>query len=327
MNKEVVIIMGYPAAGKSTLVKQYESQGYFRVNRDERGGSLAALNKVLEGLMEQGKPLFVLDNTYGSKESRKAVIDLSKSHCYAVRCIWLTTSIENAQYNASYRLIKKFVLNGSSTKYWVSKALGPDFPTIEKDPCCVPAIAQYAYKKHFEKPTMDEGFSKIEEIEFVRNKLPAEYCNKALILDYDDTLRKTKSGDKYPRDPSDIIILPNRIETLKKYVDMGYKLLGVSNQSGIEKGDLDEDTAYDCFDQTNKLLGLNIDYVFCPHHSFPIRCYCRKPLPGLGVYLIEKHLLDPVQCIMVGDSTSDKTFAVRCGFGGFTSQDIFFNKH
>lgn len=323
MDKEVVIIMGYPAAGKSTLVNQYVSQGYHRMNRDDRGGSLSGLNKELEALMRQPEPLFVLDNTYATRESRKAVIDIAKTHGYSVRCVWLTTKLEDAQYNASYRLIKKFVLNDSGTKYSVTKALGPDFPSIARDPICVPSIAQYAYKKRFEKPTLDEGFSKIEEIVFVRNKLPPEYKNKAIILDYDGTLRKTKNGDKYPTEPSNIEILPGRTAVLKRYAADGYKLLGVSNQSGIEKGDLDGELAYDCFDQTNMLLGLDIDYVFCPHHSFPIRCYCRKPLPGLGVYLIEKHLLDPAQCIMVGDSTSDKTFSQRVGFL-YCSQEGFF---
>jgi histidinol phosphatase-like enzyme len=62
------------------------------------------------------------------------------------------------------------------------------------------------------------------------------------------------------------------------------------------------------------LLGFDIDYLFCPHNSFPISCYCRKPMPGLGVALVEKYKLDPSQCIMVGDRTTDKTFASRSGF-------------
>jgi histidinol phosphatase-like enzyme len=69
--------------------------------------------------------------------------------------------------------------------------------------------------------------------------------------------------------------------------------LGVSNQSGIEKGDLTEEMAKVCFKKTNDLLGFNIDVRYCPHHSFPIRCFCRKPLSGLGVYLIETYKLNP----------------------------------
>ena len=47
MQKEVVIIMGYPASGKTTLVKNFEAQGYVRLNRDDAGGSLSDLNNEL----------------------------------------------------------------------------------------------------------------------------------------------------------------------------------------------------------------------------------------------------------------------------------------
>lgn len=38
MSKEIIIVMGYPASGKTVLAKEYETQGYYRVNRDELGG-------------------------------------------------------------------------------------------------------------------------------------------------------------------------------------------------------------------------------------------------------------------------------------------------
>jgi aryl-alcohol dehydrogenase-like predicted oxidoreductase len=40
---EVVLIMGLPGAGKSTIAESFVARGYERLNRDERGGSLAAL--------------------------------------------------------------------------------------------------------------------------------------------------------------------------------------------------------------------------------------------------------------------------------------------
>ena len=170
---------------------------------------------------------------------------------------------------------------------------------------------------------MREGFVAIDHVPFVRAPLPPDHCNNAIILDYDGTLRVCKSGSKYPVDPEDVKVLPGRAETLRKYAADGYLLLGASNQSGVEKGDLTHDQVKACFDRTNELLGLSIDYQYCPHHSFPIRCYCRKPLPGMGVYLIEKYHLDPSQCIMVGDSTSDKTFAKRSRFRFMSPEEFF----
>jgi HAD superfamily hydrolase (TIGR01662 family) len=308
--KEIIIIMGIQAAGKSSIVDNYRYQGYIRMNRDDLGGTLTKMNAAVEAMILQGVEKFVMDNTYGTIESRKEVIELGKKYGYGVKCVWLTIKIEDAQYNASYRLLKKFAFD--SDKFKVHEILGPNFMKLVKDQCCIPTIAQFAYRKSFETPTMNEGFSSIEKIEFKRNL--STYKNKAIILDYDGTLRETKSGKKYPIDENDIKILPNRTEVLQKYFSQGYRLVGVSNQSGIEKGDLSEEVANKCFNKTNQLLGFDIDVQYCPHHSFPIRCYCRKPLPGLGVYLIEKHKLNPIDCIMVGDSTSDKTFASRCGF-------------
>lgn len=322
MNKEIVIIMGFQGAGKSSLVKQYEDKGYTRANRDEMGGSLNALNMKVEGLMRKGVDKFVLDNTYGTKMARFEVLELAKRNGFLVKCVWLMTKLEDAQFNVCSRILNKFVMNEQNPPA-VNAILGPNGSKLIRDPANIPSIAIYAYKKNFEKPEMSEGFSEIEKVEFVRKPLPPEYKNKAIILDYDGTLRKTKSGNKYPVSPDDIVILPNRNKVLTSWIFKGYYLLGVSNQSGIEKGDLDEKTAIACFDQTNKLLGFNIDYQFCPHHSFPIRCYCRKPLAGLGVYLIEKYKLNPSECIMVGDSTSDGTFASRCGFK-YMEQDKFF---
>jgi HAD superfamily hydrolase (TIGR01662 family) len=318
--KEIVIIMGIQGAGKSSIVNEYVSAGYTRMNRDNQGGSLTQLNTAIEIQISKGIERFVLDNTYGTIESRRDVIDLARKCGCIVKCVWKTTKIEDAQYNASYRILKKFVFD-TSPKFKVHEILGPNCAKLGKDQCCVPSIAQFAYRKGFETPTLAEGFSSIEKVEFKRKS--TTYTNKAVILDYDGTLRETKSGKKYPIDADDIKILPKRQEILQKYFSQGFRLLGVSNQSGIEKGDLSEQVAIDCFNRTNQLLGFDIDVQFCPHHSFPIRCYCRKPLPGLGVYLIETHKLNPSQCIMVGDSTSDKTFASRCGFS-YQPAEIFF---
>jgi predicted kinase len=109
--KEIVIIMGIQAAGKSTLVTEYENKGYKRMNRDDQGGSLAQLNSEVEILLSWGHEKIVMDNVYGTVESRKDVINLAKKCGCSVKCVWLTTKIEDAQYNASYRILKKFVFD------------------------------------------------------------------------------------------------------------------------------------------------------------------------------------------------------------------------
>lgn len=319
--KEIVIIMGIQGSGKSTQVKKYLDQRYIRFNRDEMGGNLDQLNHKLEDSINKGNEKFVLDNTYGVKDSRQCVIAIGNKYNIPVKCVWMQTKIEDAQYNVSKRILNRYVFGKTLPYHCINDILGPNGHKLEKE--VVPSIALYSYKKAFEEPTMDEGFSSIEKVKFVRDVFPSEYKNKAIILDYDGTLRETKSGENFPRNPDDVVILPNRKQVLSRYEKQGYILLGVSNQSGIEKGDLSESDAQSCFNRTNDLLGLKIDVRYCPHHSFPIRCFCRKPLPGLGVYFIEAYKLNPSECIMVGDSTSDKTFSQRCGFQFSKPEDFF----
>jgi len=318
---EVVLIIGFPAAGKTTEVAEYKKT-HVRLNRDELGGTLKGLAYRLKEQIKKGKTNFVLDNTFGTAKLRAPVIAVAKEFGLTVKAIviWggkrftkvaLQKSIEEAQFNAVTRMVRNHGRLLSNAE--IAKA---------KDPGCFPAVVLFAYKKKFEDPSYDEGFDDIKVVPFVRQN-PAGYDGKALILDYDGTLRDTISGAKYPTNPDDIKVLPGRTKKLLEFQKKGYKLLGVSNQSGVEKGDLSHKTAEACFTRTNELLGVDIEFKFCPHHSFPISCFCRKPQSGLGVEFIEKYKLDPSQCIFVGDMTSDRTFAKRCGFV-FSHADEFF---
>ena len=303
--------MGYNAAGKSTLVKEYVSDGYFRINRDISKGSLMDQATLAERAIDNGSFKVVLDNTYPNIHSRKDIIGVAKSKKIPIRCVHLTTSLEDAQLNACLRMIRK-----------TGKLLGTEDFKKNTDPNLFPPAAIYHYRKEFQAPSLKEGFSAIEEVPFKRVWGP-EYIHKALILDYDGTLRLSTGKQKYPINLSDIKMIPNRKNKIIAYQNMGYYLVGASNQSGISKGNVTEAEVIACFEETNKQLGLNINYNFCPHKVPPITCYCRKPAPGMGALFIEKYKLNPPDCIMIGDMTSDKTFAERCGFQ-FQFADKFF---
>jgi HAD superfamily hydrolase (TIGR01662 family) len=304
--------MGYNAAGKSTLVKSYTDQGYIRANRDLLGGSLEECATKAGNILRNFNKPVVLDNTYPSVKSRASIIRAAQVAKVPIRCVHLTTSLEDAQLNACLRMMKK-----------IGTIPNPeDFKGYSKDPNVFPPAAIYRYRKQFEKPTLAEGFSQIINEAFIRVWEP-EYVNKAIICDYDGTLRICNDGSKFPTKPGQIKILPNRTETLKKYQRDGYVLLGASNQSGVAKGDFTFTEADHCFEETNRLIGVDIDYLFCQHRVPPITCYCRKPAPGMGAYFIEKYKLLPSKCIMVGDMGGDKSFAARCGFQ-YVDAEVFF---
>lgn len=308
---EIVLVCGYPASGKSTVTEELVKKGYVRLNRDTLGGKVDDLLPRLEEHIDEGETNFVLDNLYATKKSRAPVIAVGKKHGIPVLCWHMQTTLEDSQYNACMRMIER-----------TGKVLSPEECKKHKDANLFPVAVLYAYRKEFEAPTSKEGFAEVVAVAFERRS-QSGYTKKALILDYDGCLRTTKSGEKYPTDPSDIEILPGRTEVLKKFQKAGYRLLGASNQSGIAKGEFTAEEAEECFEATNRMLGIDIEISYCPHKVPPISCYCRKPGPGLGVQWIEKYQLDRAKTIMVGDMTTDATFAARCGILYCNAEEFF----
>lgn len=303
--------MGYNASGKSSKAAQFERIGYHRLNRDIEGGTIDELAERVAKLLGDGINKIVLDNTYPTIASRASVINAAKSQKAAIHCIHLTTSLEESQMNACLRMIRTY-----------GKLLSPEEIKAAKDPNTFPPAALFHYRKQFQAPSTNEGFDTVENLPFLRSYGP-EYKNKALILDYDGTLRESTGPQKYPSKPDEILMLPGRIEVLKLYEENDYLLLGASNQSGIARGSVTREAVVGVFEETNNRLGLKIDYNFCPHPSNPVICYCRKPQCGMGALFIEKYKLDPSKCIMVGDMTTDKSFATRCGFDYIDQKDFF----
>jgi HAD superfamily hydrolase (TIGR01662 family) len=308
----VIMVCGYPASGKSTITKKLSDAPEVCVlNRDTEGGTIAGLLPKLESHLKNHTDV-VLDNLFPTIESRKPFIDLCKKYKIDISCQLMGTSIEDAQFNVVQRAI----------------GLLGKFPTPEaikaaKHTNIFPPLVLFKYKKEFQKPTVEEGFSKVEVIKFERRDNP-EFTNKALIVDYDGTLRECINGnDKYPVMEAQVEIKPGRKKVLDAYKAKGYRLLGISNQSGIAKGELTYDKAVELFNHTNKLLGVDIEFQFCSHQSAPISCYCRKPMSGLGVDFILKHKLNRKECIFVGDMTTDKTFAARAGFQYVDQMEFF----
>ena len=311
---EVVIIIGSQASGKSTLSNKYKQIGYTYLNRDSLGynAKIKHLYPLLESALKRGENV-VIDNTHPTIKSRSEFIKIAKQFDCTVTAQVMTTSIEDCQLNAVSRMIKKYgkLINNEDIKQF-------------KDSNLFPIAVLFNYRNIYEAPTLFEGFNSIEYTKFSR-VWGDEYNSKALFLDYDGTIRETISGEFYPRTPADVKILPNRIKKLIEYQRNGYKLFGISNQSGIHKGLLTHEQTKDCFDKTNKLLGLDIEYAYCPHASAPITCYCRKPSVGMVAFFIEKYKISTEKSKFVGNAGTDRTCANRIGIKYYEKSE-FFNK-
>ena len=318
MKQKVVMMVGFPAAGKGTLTRELSDEGYVVLNRDSVGGSIAGLVPKLENLLAAGKSV-VLDNTNGTVETRKQFIDVCKNRGVAIEAFHVDTSIEDAQINALHRMWDRYRM------IFYTDADIKAHPVAKSDPNIFPVHVLFSYRKQLEKPTAAEGFSTVKKIKFERRPLGSEYHNSAVIFDYDDTLRTVAPGAayKYPTKPEEVVILPGRAEKLQALANQGVILLGVSNQSGIAKGHLTAEAAERCFRHTNEQLGVNVDYKFCRHAVPPVSCFCRKPQAGIGIEFIRRYFLDPSKVTMVGDMTTDKTWATKLGFT-FVDVDEYF---
>jgi len=309
------MILGFPGSGKSSRAERYVDEGYVHLNRDAEGGSVRKLIPKMREALATGDSV-VLDNLFPTANTREPFVAAAAKAGVPIRAEVLGTGIEDSIINTLHRTWRRY-----ETLFLTSGDI-QEHEAARRDPNVYPIAVHFRYRKQREKPTVAEGFAKVETVPFTRRPLTG-YEGKALILDYDGTLRRTVGGNgKFPTAPSQVEALPGRREKLLAMQAEGYRLLGVSNQSGVSKGDLDLETARVCFDETDRQLGVDIETVFCPH-GVPPRCYCRKPQSGLGVLLIHRHRLDPAKCIFVGDQKTDQTWAKRLGMQ-YADQATFF---
>jgi len=311
--EEIVLVAGPPAAGKTSRVQPYLDRGFVRLNRDTVGGRLADVDALLRKGLEAGDRHFVLDNTYPSRQSRSEAIALGAAHGVPVRCVWIDAPKGDAYVNACLRMLQR---QGRLLDAAGIRAASKD------DPNMFPPGAIDAFFARSERPSTDEGFAGVEVVPFAR-RWPPGHSRRALILDYDGTLRRSLGPAPFPLRPDDVEVLDGRAEVLTAFSEAGWLLLGVSNQSGVARGQLTQEVARACFDRTNELLGHDIDVRWDTSPSGRIENWTRKPMPGLGVQLILDHHLDPGACVYVGDMDTDAAFASHCGFRYADAVDFF----
>ena len=305
---DVVLVAGLPGSGKSTLAADLAARGYERLNRDEAGGRLADLLPVLAGHLAAGRTRVVLDNTYGSRAARNAVIETAWAHGVPVRCLSLATSLEDAQVNVVTRMLAKY-----------GRLLDPDEMKQRgrRDPGAFAPQALYRHRREWQAPDVAEGFVGVDEVPFVRRPHP-ERDGRAVLFWYDAVLRAPLRAGS-----DEVAVLPGRREALQRLHADGWTLLGLAWHPEVGAGRRTAAQVETLFDDTHEQLGVALDHAYCPHGDGPPACWCRKPLPGLGVVLTERHRLDPARCVYVGRDASDRAFARALGFTFQHADDLF----
>jgi len=137
--------------------------------------------------------------------------------------------------------------------------------------------------------------------------------NKVVVLDRDGTIVIDRH---YLADPDGLEFEPGATAGLQRMAKMGYRLVIVTNQSGIARGMLSVATLSLIHERLREMLaahGVHLDGIyFCPHAPGDA-CECRKPNQQLMVQAAADLGFDQSKAVVIGDKDSDVEFGQRAG--------------
>jgi D-glycero-D-manno-heptose 1,7-bisphosphate phosphatase len=144
--------------------------------------------------------------------------------------------------------------------------------------------------------------------------------NKALFLDRDGVINVNHG---YVFQASDFDFIDGIFDLVKRANEQGYKVIVITNQSGIARGFYTESDFAELsewmvikFAQHGAIIN---DVLFCPHHpqakvkQYKKVCECRKPNAGMLNTAAAQHNISLTNSIMVGDKLSDVEAAIKAG--------------
>lgn len=161
-----------------------------------------------------------------------------------------------------------------------------------------------------------------EKVAFVAEKILNS--QKVVFIDRDGTLIEDKN---FLSKLEEVSFISKSVDAIKIFKSLGYKVVAVSNQSGIGRGLI----TFEDVEKVNQFISdelrrknADVDGIyFCPHHPDE-RCSCRKPETGLIKKAKEEHNLNLGDAVIIGDKLSDillgkrmsaKTILVLTGYG------------
>lgn len=162
--------------------------------------------------------------------------------------------------------------------------------------------------------------------ELVTNLAPSIKVVPALCLDFDGTIRRSASGKTFIENSRDIELMPGIERLIWRYRNMGWLILGISNQAGVAHGfKLPMEVELE-MDVTLKQFVNNPFHIvkFCYHDGkgriapYNKRSLLRKPDIGmLAVMETEAFnqgfVIDWDNSLFVGDRPEDEECAKRAG--------------
>jgi len=139
-----------------------------------------------------------------------------------------------------------------------------------------------------------------------------EALSPALFLDRDGVVNREVG---YLSKPEQLEFVPGIFDLCRSAQRLGYKLILVTNQSGIARQlytEQDFHLLMRWIEGQFARVGIQLSgYYFCPHHPehglgrYRKECPDRKPQPGMLLRAAREHHIDLRQSILIGDRCSD----------------------
>lgn len=163
--KEIIIMVGMPASGKSTLTKfLVTNENYKIINQDTMKTASKCIKELIK-LVQLGENI-IIDNTNPTVEIRKKYISVVQNidTNYKIRCI-------------CFRVEKDICIHNNYMRHITNNSI----PLI-------PTIAYNVFKSKYQEPTISEGFSEIIDYYYDPNVASKYYVNNSNRLKNDNAI-------------------------------------------------------------------------------------------------------------------------------------------
>lgn len=160
---------------------------------------------------------------------------------------------------------------------------------------------------------------------------PTMNCNAAVFLDRDGTIIEERN---YLCRPEDVVVLPGAGRGLRRLQDAGFKLIVISNQSGVGRGYFPLEAVHRVNERMARELapdGVRFERIYIAPEAPDQPSRGRKPSPQFLFDARDEFGLDLARCHMIGDKRIDlecgwnagvrSCILVRTGYGAETERD------